>query len=82
MHNAVEKKTKMKERIKRFISMNPTGINTRVVRTHNGNLLYTIRPIQDAKSYFHASQGLILYGIFSYYCMAMKGGIPEWHQSD
>ncbi len=57
MHSTVENDTKMKEMIKRFISMKPTGINTRIIRTHNRNLRYTIRPIQDAIEYSHECQG-------------------------
>ena len=56
MHNTVENETKSKKRIKRFISMKPTRIQTRDGRIHNGNLCYTIRPIQDAIDYFHEHQ--------------------------
>ena len=43
---------------KQFIITEPTRIRTKDGRTHNGNLLYTIRPIQDAIDYFHERQGL------------------------
>ena len=43
---------------KQFIITEPTRIHTKDGRTHNGNLRYTIRPIQDAIDYFHERQGL------------------------
>jgi hypothetical protein len=43
---------------KQFITTEPTRIRTRDGRTHNGNLRYTIRPIEDAIHYFHERQGL------------------------
>ena len=43
---------------KQFITIEPTRIHTKDGRTHNGNLRYTIRPIQDAIDYFHERQGL------------------------
>ena len=43
---------------KQFITIEPTRIHTRDGRTYNGNLRYTIRPIEDAIHYFHERQGL------------------------
>ena len=43
---------------KQFIITDPTRIHTRVGRIYNGNLRYTIRPIEDAIHYFHERQGL------------------------
>ena len=43
---------------KQFITTEPTRIHTRDGRTYNGNLRYTIRPIEDAINYFHECQGL------------------------
>ena len=43
---------------KQFITIEPTRIHTRDGRTYNGNLRYTIRPIEDAINYFHERQGL------------------------
>ena len=43
---------------KQFITIEPTRIHTRDGRTYNGNLRYTIRPIEDAIKSFHERQGL------------------------
>ena len=43
---------------KQFITIEPTRIHTKEGRSHNGNLRYTIRPIEDAINYFHERQGL------------------------
>ena len=43
---------------KQFITIEPTRIHTKDGRSHNGNLRYTIRPIEDAIHYFHERQGL------------------------
>ena len=43
---------------KQFIPIEPTKIHTRDGRSYNGNLRYTIRPIEDAINYFHECQGL------------------------
>ena len=43
---------------KQFIPIEPTRIHTKDGRSHNGNLRYTIRPIEDAIHYFHERQGL------------------------
>ena len=43
---------------KQFITIEPTKIHTRDGRSYNGNLRYTIRPIEDAINYFHKRQGL------------------------
>ena len=43
---------------KQFITTDPTRIHTKDGRTYNGNLRYTIRPIEDAINYFHERQGL------------------------
>ena len=43
---------------KQFITIEPTRIHTKYGRSHNGNLRYTIRPIEDAIHYFHERQGL------------------------
>ena len=43
---------------KQFITIEPTRIHTRDGRTYNGNLRYTIRPIEDAINYFHERQRL------------------------
>ena len=43
---------------KQFITTEPTRIHTRDGRVQNGNLRYTIRPIEDAIHYFHERQGL------------------------
>ena len=49
---------KIVEEGKQFITIEPTRIHTRNDRTYNGNLRYTIRPIEDAINYFHERQGL------------------------
>ena len=41
-----------------FNATETTGIYTRDGRVQNGNLRYTIRPIEDAISYLHERQGL------------------------
>ena len=38
---------------KRLIYAEPTTVQTRKGKKHNGNLLYTIRPIQDAVDYYN-----------------------------
>ena len=43
---------------KQFITIEPTRIHPRDGRTYNGNLRYTIRPIEDAIHYFHERQRL------------------------
>ena len=43
---------------KQFITIEPTRIHTKDGRTYNGNLRYTIRPIEDAIHYFHERQRL------------------------
>ena len=43
---------------KQFITIEPTRIHTRDGRTYNGNLRYTIRPIEDAIHFYHERQGL------------------------
>ena len=43
---------------KQFITIEPTRIHTKNGRVRNGNLRYTIRPIEDAINYFHERQGL------------------------
>ena len=43
---------------KQFITIKPTRIHTRDGRVQNGNLRYTIRPIEDAINYFHERQRL------------------------
>ena len=43
---------------KQFITIEPTRIHTKNGRVRNGNLRYTIRPIEDAIHYFHERQGL------------------------
>ena len=43
---------------KQFITIEPTRIHTKEGRSHNGNLRYTIRPIEDAINYFHERQRL------------------------
>lgn len=43
---------------KQLIYTEPTKIHTEDGRIHNGNLLYTIRPIQYAIDYYHEQQGL------------------------
>ena len=43
---------------KQFITIELTRIHTRNGRTYNGNLRYTIRPIEDAINYFHERRGL------------------------
>ncbi len=50
--------TRLSQDRKQFITTEPTRIHTRDGRTHNGNLRYTIRPIEDAIHYFHERQGL------------------------
>lgn len=41
---------------KHLITTEPTKIRTRDGRVHNGNLLYTIRPIQEAINYYYEQQ--------------------------
>ena len=43
---------------KQFITIEPTRTHTKDGRVQNGNLRYTIRPIEDAINYFHERQGL------------------------
>ena len=43
---------------KQFIPIEPTKIHTRDGRSYNGNLRYTIRPIEDAINFFHERQEL------------------------
>ena len=43
---------------KQFITIEPTRIHTRDGRTYNGNLRYTIRPIEDAIHFYHERQEL------------------------
>ena len=43
---------------KQFITTEPTRIHIKDGRVQNGNLRYTIRPIEDAINYFHECQGL------------------------
>ena len=50
--------TRLSSNGKQFITIEPTRIHTRDGRTYNGNLRYTIRPIEDAINYFHKRQGL------------------------
>ena len=38
---------------KQLIYAEPTTVQTRKGKKHNGNLLYTIRPIQDAVDYYN-----------------------------
>ena len=49
---------KIVEEGKQFITIEPTRIHTKDGRVQNGNLRYTIRPIEDAIHYFHERQGL------------------------
>lgn len=39
-----------------LISTEPTKVRTEDGRVHNGSLLYTIRPIQDALNHYYAAQ--------------------------
>ena len=55
--NTVAKYVKVLEE-KQFITIEPTRIHTRDGRVQNGNLRYTIRPIEDAINFFHKRQGL------------------------
>lgn len=41
---------------KRLITTEPTSVITKKGEKRNGNLLYTIRPIQEAVDYFNAQQ--------------------------
>ena len=41
---------------KRLITTEPTSVVTKKGEKRNGNLLYTIRPIQEAVDYFNAQQ--------------------------
>ena len=50
--------TRLSQARKQFFTIEPTRIHTRDGRTHNGNLRYTIRPIEDAIHYFYERQGL------------------------
>ena len=45
---------------KRLIYAKPTTVQTRKGKKHNGNLLYTVRPIQDAVDYYNERQLLKL----------------------
>ena len=42
---------------KQFITIEPTRIHTRDDRIYNGNLRYTIRPIEDAIHFFTSVRG-------------------------
>lgn len=53
--NTVKKHVAELER-KRLITTEPTTVIRQDGRKQNGNLLYTIRPIQDARDYFHQQQ--------------------------
>ena len=50
--------TRLSQARKQFFTIEPTRIHTRDGRTYNGNLRYTIRPIEDAIHYFYERQGL------------------------
>ena len=41
---------------KHLITTEPTKIRTKYGRVHNGNLLYTIHPIQEAINYYYERQ--------------------------
>ena len=41
---------------KRLITTEPTEIYTKSGQKHNGNLLYTVRPIEEAKQYYFEQQ--------------------------
>jgi hypothetical protein len=41
---------------KQLISTEPTTVTLKSVKKQNGNLLYTIRPIQDAKDFYYEKQ--------------------------
>ena len=43
---------------KQFITIEPTKIHTKDGRSLNGNLRYTIRPIEDAIHFYHERQRL------------------------
>jgi DNA-binding transcriptional regulator YhcF (GntR family) len=53
--NTVRKYVAMLEE-RRLIRTEPTSVITKDGRKRNGNLLYTIRPIQEAVDYFHRRQ--------------------------
>ena len=50
--------TRLSKAGKQFITTEPTRIHTRDGRTYNGNLRYTIRPIEDAIHFYHERQGV------------------------
>ena len=49
--------TRLSSNGKQFITIEPTRIHTKDGRSHNGNLRYTIRPIEDAIHFYHERQG-------------------------
>ena len=50
--------TRLSKAGKQFITIKPTRSHTKDGRVQNGNLRYTIRPIEDAIHFYHKLQVL------------------------